>query len=500
VADREWREAADLKPSTLWLSVTLAAAGVLRLWSPGHGIPWAVGGIEASIASRVLTVMRTGDFNPHGFELPGLLFALHLPIAIARYLVGAVRGEWTSLAQIDVDQLLPWMRIATGLIGVATVFLVHQVALRWGARHALLSAALMAVMPLHVAESHDASPTVPVAFFVTLTLLTSLAASERRALRLFATAGAMAGLATATNYGGVLALVLPAMAAWLTVPARPSRLAYVMAALSAWLLVFLLASPFTVLDLPGFLNGFGDFMARFRAAGGQAGRTWLIDLRHLQQALGWPALVLMFAGIGMGLTRSVRGPGRERWTLLTVFPLVAYAVIAMRGAGEPRSLVPLMPFACVLASLAVISGVSLLRRFSIPRAVRTTLIVALTVAALLPPSIGAGRHARDLRRATPARQAWEWIAREVPPGETVAVERGAVRLPPLRYDARPLERDTAWDAAELTRGGVRWVVQSVPDTRNDPRADLPPPGVLEVARFVPAPGRREPALRILVVR
>jgi hypothetical protein len=500
VADREWREAADLKPSTLWLAVTLSAAAVLRLWAPGHGIPWAVGGIEASIASRVLAVMRTGDFNPHGFELPGLLFALHLPVGIARYLVGAVRGEWISLAQIDVDQLLPWMRIVTALVGVATVFLVHQVALRWGARHALLSAALLAVMPLHVTESHHASPSVPVAFFVTLTLLASLSATERRSVRLFAAAGAMAGFATATNYGGLLALLMPAMAAWVTFPPKPSRLAYVMAALAAWLLAFLVASPFTLLDLPGFLNGFGDFMARFRAAGEQGGRTWLVDLRHLQQALGWPALVLMFAGIGMGLVRSVRGPGRERWTLLTVFPLVAYAVIAMRGAGEPRSIVPLMPFACVLAALAVISGVSLLRRFSIPRAVRTTLIVALTVAALLPPSIGAGRHARDLRRATPARRAWEWISREVPRGQAVAVERGTLRLPALQYDERPLERAAAWDAADLARRGVRWVVLAVPDPGADPRADVPPPGTREVARFAPAPGRPEPGLRVLVLR
>ncbi len=37
--------------------------------------------------------------------------------------------------------------------------------------------------------------------------------------------------------------------------------------------------------------------------------------------------------------------------------------------------------------MAVISGVSQLRRFSIPRAARTALIAALTVAAVLPPAI-----------------------------------------------------------------------------------------------------------------
>jgi hypothetical protein len=50
-------------------------------------------------------------------------------------------------------------------------------------------------------------------------------------------------------------------------------------------------------------------------------------------------------------------------------------------------LLPLLPAAVVLAANAVISGVSLLRRFDIPRAVRTTLIAALTVLAVLPPAV-----------------------------------------------------------------------------------------------------------------
>ena len=64
-----------------------------------------------------------------------------------------------------------------------------------------------------------------------------------------------------------------------------------------------------------------------------------------------------------------------------------------------RYLLPLTPPLCVLAAAAVVSGVSLLRRYEIPRCARTALIAALTIAALLPPALIAVRGDRDMARA-----------------------------------------------------------------------------------------------------
>jgi hypothetical protein len=55
-----------------------------------------------------------------------------------------------------------------------------------------------------------------------------------------------------------------------------------------------------------------------------------------------------------------------------------------------------LPTVCMLAAIAVVSGVSQLRRFDIARTPRTALIAALTVAALLPPLISALFVARDI--------------------------------------------------------------------------------------------------------
>ena len=284
-------------------------------------------------------------------------------------------------------------------MGVATVLLVHQIGMRWGARHALLAAGLMAVMPMHVRESHFMLTDVPVTFFTALTLLLSLSAHEQGPAKAFALAGVAAGLAMGTKYNAGVAILLPIIAAWMTIPARPSRAACVGAALAGWVGAFLLVAPYTLLDLPGFLNGFAYLMTHYRPRGPEAEQSWLIYLKHLRLNLGWPALILMFSGLALGVVRAIRGPGRVRWTLLIAFPVVFFYLVSGRGLVYARYLMPAVPFACVLAAIAVISGVSLLRRFDIPRAPRTALIVALTVAAVLPPLLTAVEFVRGIGRS-----------------------------------------------------------------------------------------------------
>src|SRR5262249_39560807 len=145
-------------------------------------------------------------------------------VSTLRFLVGAVGGEWGALDQARTEDFYVWARAATAALGVATVLLVFNIGMRWGARHALLAAGLLAVLPLHVRQSHYVLTDVPLTFFVTLTLLFSLRAAERGTLAAFAWAGAIAGLATATKYNGAAALLMPLLACFMTPAAKPSRL------------------------------------------------------------------------------------------------------------------------------------------------------------------------------------------------------------------------------------------------------------------------------------
>ncbi len=449
-----------MQPSTLNLALVLAVAFVLRVWGLSSGVPFAVGVDEPAIMAPVLRIMKSGSFNPHFFDYPGLAIYAHLAVASVRFMAGAMGGLWSSLAQVGPADFYMWGRAVTALVGTGTVLVIHQVGLRWGARHALLAAGLLAVMPLHVRESHYLLTDVPLTFFVALTLLLSLRAQERPSLSTFAWAGAAAGLAAGTKYNGLVALVMPLVAASAITSVPGSRLRRAIAATGASVAAFLLVAPFTVLDLPGFLEAFGHLAMHFRPRSPALEPGWLLYLKHLLQALGWPGFLLAVSGMVLVGVRAVKGPGQTRAALTLVFVLLYFWLISRSNQLFGRYALPLVPMVCLWAAIATISGVSLLRRFAIPRFARTTLIAGLTVAALLPPSITSLKFDRGLGVQTTQALAWAWIATRTFPGATVVSEARGLDLPEPRYRVEHVKDLPVREASAYLDAGVDYLIAS----------------------------------------
>jgi 4-amino-4-deoxy-L-arabinose transferase-like glycosyltransferase len=282
----EWREPAGLNLSRLGLALALAAAATLRFWALAQGVPFALGVDEPEVMERAVRMMKTGDFNPHFFDYPSLYMYVQALVAVFHFAFGAMRGTWNSLAQAPTEDFYVWARGVTAIVGTATVWVVYRVGMRWGKRTALLAAVMLAVMPMHVRESHYVLTDVPATFLVTLTLLLSLRAHERATARALALAGAAAGLAGATKYYGIIAVVMPLIVCMTSSATRPSRLAASLWTLTAMMAAFLIAAPYTVLDLPTFLNQFAGLASKYRGLStGEPG--WVLYLKHLRIALGW---------------------------------------------------------------------------------------------------------------------------------------------------------------------------------------------------------------------
>ncbi len=510
--EREWREASDLRTSRVALAIVLIAAAFLRFWALGRGIPYAVQVDEPEIIERALTMMRTGSLDPRGFfDYPTLYIYIQFLAACARFITGAMHGAWTSLGQVTGADFYLWGRGVTAAFGVATVMLVYQIGMRWGARHALLAAGLLAVLPLHVRYSHYVLTDTPLTFFVTLSFLLSLVAHERNTLRAFAWAGAAAGLAAATKYNGGIALIMPLLACWMTVPARPSRLAAALAAVTACAVAFLLAAPYTILDLPAFLNTFARLAGEYRTASRGDEPELFVYLKLLRgHAFGWPALLLAAGGMGLGIVRLVRGPGRVRWALAVVFPLVYLWMISGQRIVYAQYLLPMVPPLCVLAAAAVVSGVSLLRRYEIPRAPRTALIAALTIAALLPPALMSARWDREISVPGTVDLAYEWIRQNVPRESSLVIESRALLLPPDKYNTRNISQLRETDYNGWRDSGTDYIIAS--SQSYGPYFDAPQRfpreyaeymrifgQSREVARFSPTNDLKGPELRIFKV-
>lgn len=439
--EREWREAIDMRSSALSVALVVLSGAALRFWALGHGIPYAVGVDEPEIVTRAVTMMKTGDFNPHFFDYPGLYIYVQAVVATLRFLVGAMDGLWRSLAEAEPEAFYLWGRAVTAALGTATVLLVFQIGTRWGARHALLAAGLMAVLPSHVRESHYVLTDVPMTFFTTLTFLLTLRADERNTNGAFAWAGAAAGLAAATKYNGLLVVVLPLIAVLMApAPVDGTRTKRGLIVAGACVGTFLGAAPYTLLDLPGFLEGFANLSASYspRPRVGEPG--WLTYLKHLRITLQWPTLILALSGLVLATVRASTGPGHLRWVLLLAFPLLYFYFIATKNQIYGRYLLPILPFACLLASCAVISGVTQLRRFDIPRAPRTALITLLTVAALFPVAKESISFDRRIGKQSTQAIAYDWIHEHVPEGSKIAIETRVMRLPGRRYDVQHFPR------------------------------------------------------------
>lgn len=503
-----------MRQSALTLAIILALGAMLRFVGIGSGIPFNIGVDEPEIMDRAVRMMRTGDFNPHFFDYPGLYFYVQLAVACLRFLVGATAGEWTSLDQASTADFYLWGRAMTALLGTATILLVYRIGMRWGTRYAALAAGLMAVMPLHVRESHYVLTDVPVTFFVTLALLLTLRAAERERAIDFAWAGAAAGLAAATKYPGALALLLPLIAVWMTLNAKPSRLLASLAVLGGAAAAFVLAAPYTILDLPGFLNGYAHLAGYYspKPLGEPAGLTYY---KHLSRSMAWPAFLLLLTGLGLGAVRAIRGPGRVRWTVTIVFPLVYFYFLSGQTLVYGRYLMPLLPFVCLLAAAGAVSGVSLLRRFDIPRAARQTIIAAVTIAAVLPPAWQSLNFMRDLTRISTVEQAHAWMIDNLPKGASIVIETQAL-LAPKSFNAKnvpQLVQDyrTPQEHTDYVTAGVEYIIassQKYGDALQNPHEHPDLYGAYmrlfeqsrEVARFTPSADHPGPELRIYKLR
>jgi len=503
-----------MRQSMITLAIILALAAMLRFVGLGSGIPFNLGVDEPEIMDRAVRMMQTGDFNPHFFDYPGLYFYVQLAVATLRFLVGATMGHWTALDQVTTADFYLWGRAVTALLGTATVLLVYQIGMRWGTRYAALAAGLMAVMPLHVRESHYVLTDVPLTFFVALTLLLTLRAAERERAIDFAWAGAAAGLAAATKYPGVLALLVPLIAVWMTLGAKPSRLAASLAVVAGSAGAFLVGAPYTILDLPGFLNGYASLAGYYssKPLPEPAGLTYF---KHLTRSMAWPAFLLLLTGLGLGAVRAIRGPGRVRWTVTLVFPLVYFYFLSGQTLVFGRYLVPLLPSVCLLAAAGCVSGVSLLRRFDIPRTARTVIIAAVTVAAVLPPAWQSLQFMRALTRTSTVELAHAWMRDNIPKGASVVIETQAL-LPGTTFNAKNVPQlvhdyRAPQEYGDYVSAGVEYIVassQKYGDALQMPHKNPEMYNAYmrlfeqshELARFTPSADHPGPELRIFKLK
>jgi len=495
------------RAARLVLAALLVGGAILRLWGISGGIPYALAIDEPQIMARSVGMMRSGDFNPHFFHYPGFYIYLQLAVSCVQFMYGAATGRWSSLEQAGMEDFVVGGRIVTAAFGVLTIFLVYRAGKRIGPVQALAAAALMSVMPNHVRESHYILTDVPTTFFVTLALVLSYRAYERGTATEFMFAGAAAGLAAASKYNGGLSVIMPVLAAYLLPESLGRRMRLAGTVVVSCIVLFLVASPYTLLDLPGFLNSFGQLAASLGVRGEGAESGAVVYLKHLRLNMGTPGVLLALAGLAIAVSRSRRVDWRLHCALLTVFPLLYFIMISEHSLIFARYLLPAVPFACLLAGIAATDIAAWLQRQSGMPWVQPLVTVTLVVIMAVPQIRQAVGFNRMISAIGTQRLAYEWIEANVPKGSDVVVEATALLLPSNRYRVHQVRRvvDRAASRVVNCAGYVVASSLSYAEVLDNPTRSAPDYEAyrdffqrrVELASFQPSPERPGPELKIL---
>ncbi|HUL72094.1 MAG TPA: phospholipid carrier-dependent glycosyltransferase [Vicinamibacterales bacterium] len=476
-APTDWRRRAGW-----FIAGIIVLAAALRFWTIGSGLPFLLGVDEPEIMDRALHMVRAGEWNPHGFfDYPTLSIYMHAVVVIARFLAGAMRGEWTTLDQVWAGELYLWARSVTAFLSVLTVYVVYRAGLRWSATTALVAAAAMAVQPQLVREAHYALTDTPLTFLVALTMLLSLCASETSRLRWFILAGAVSGLAAATKYNGGTAILMP-LAAILHTDALRVRTLALLGVIGGAAVAFLAGAPYSLLDLPAFLNAFAALMQHYNQERVGSDPPALTYLKYIA---GWfgvitpggrlfrsasiVALTLASAGAASFFAGLFNAAGRVKGLIVLIFPLVYFWFISNHTLIFARYAMPLLPAIC----LAFGRGVDLVWEAApawLPGRRARQIVLAVALLALLPPAIQALSFDANRRQISTTELTARWLTEHVGPGELVVIESTEMKLPPtirsentLRLISEPLE--------SYRSRGVVYLVSSSTETDkyfNDP--------------------------------
>jgi len=432
------------------LVAIVAVGAALRLWGLGFGLPHGFSRPdEEKIVGAALGVLQ-GDFNPHMFLYPSLFIYANAAVYWVLFVVERAAGltgsraDFVAAALADPTPLHFTARVMAAACGTATIVALYAAARELvPARTALVAATALAVVFLHVRDSHFGVTDVPVTLLVLLAWWSAVRCMTRGPTYWrIAVTGVLCGLAASTKYNAALA-VLPATVGIVSQfpGAGPISLRKMSRKMAAAVLVlyacagaaFLLGTPYSLLDRTAFLAEVDA--QRLTAAGLRHGtvldparlvigeRGWTHHLTFsLRFGVGMPLLVASLAGAAW---MAIEGPF-VAWLVVFSFPLVFYAAMGSSLLVYPRWVVPVVPFLCLTAAFAIDRVATLLsaaaarvvRGWS-SGAVRSAVVVGLTLLVIAPTAARAVAFDRLVSRTDTRVRAAEWIKGRFPQGASI---------------------------------------------------------------------------------
>ncbi|MCK4511937.1 glycosyltransferase family 39 protein, partial [bacterium] len=326
------------------LIAILVGASVIRFWGITWGLPHAYHPDEGSILFHALG-FGTGDLNPHWFRWPSLTMYVMFGIYGCYYVIGKLMGTFSvppDLVKAYLTDLSPfWLmgRIVSAASGVVTVWITWLFGRKsFGSYVGLTAAAILAVLFLHVRDSHYATPDVMAAMIAAGSLLAALYACRSSRSSFILLSGFLAGLSASAKYPGALAAIGALVALVVLVRRRRGGLWLLPVSGVAIVAGFLIGTPYALLSSDEFTR---DVLRQFtmvsEAGIAQEASSYAAGLREivmesLGRGVGWVVMLMAAVGallpIGLWSAKLSYAHRRHRPAALTGEPTIADAASA----------------------------------------------------------------------------------------------------------------------------------------------------------------------------
>ena len=253
------QEILNSKHRYLLLMPIFAVALYLRLnhqWL----IPYFYNADEYFVVHPSLHIFLTGTLNPHIFKYGSCIYYttallywiyFHLYSTIYAFPFSSLIGQLNDASPI----LYTIGRYESAFFDLMNILMIYVISKRLFQRQsiALVAALMIALNPLNIYMSHMAKVDTALTFFVLLVFYFSLRIQKHGRPMDMVLAGISAGLAMATKYD-LIALLPPLLAFhFYTRHHRTTSAGRILLFIITVFFFFFLASPYTVLDLRGFL-------------------------------------------------------------------------------------------------------------------------------------------------------------------------------------------------------------------------------------------------------
>ncbi len=462
----------------VFLLILVLAVGS-RFWGLDWGLPHTYHVDENWFAGKAIKFLG-GNLNPEFFHVPTLHMYSLAGLWGIYYQVEKAAGNARSITEFtDTYIQSPSVfyligRALSALMGIGTILLLFLLGKRmFGPRTGAIAALLLVFSLDHARISHDMLPDVPMVFFLVLGYLFIWNIAEKGRTRDYIWAGVAAGLAMTTKYGGIM-LFLPILIAHIyrvrqdKRPVREFILSpRLIGAGLVFLAVFVIGSPYVVLDFPTFKKDFlwqSSHLATEGHFGDPAGASALLFyLRYgFKENVGAIAQFFVLGGILLALARR-----RKADLILLSYPLLQFAMILTWKTRATRYLFPMAPFFILIAAffldwlLGRGDRIFAREKTKPKRRLIWSIATVITIAAILAPSAVRLWNLDSALAGLDSRtRAKQWIDFNIPKGTCLALESYGPPISRTGYSVLTEHALSDLDLEFLSFSGAEYAVTS----------------------------------------